>query len=78
MLKHFEALPFNEISPAATFGWLCVETFDLSNSNVTFLQPPSGGCVLKHQNAKRFGQQSHAATFGWLCVETKCDGAKCA
>ena len=36
-------------SLAATFGWLCVETYSSSNRLISsFWQPPSGGCVLKH------------------------------
>ena len=35
-------------SLAATFGWLCVETYSSSNRLISsFWQPPSGGCVLK-------------------------------
>ena len=34
---------------AATFGWLCVETFDKTIAHLgEQTQPPSGGCVLKH------------------------------
>ena len=35
------------IVPAATFGWLCVETHNLMGSFGGMKQPPSGGCVLK-------------------------------
>ena len=32
---------------AAAFGRLCVETWHSAQSNTTWTQPPSGGCVLK-------------------------------
>ena len=55
---------------AATFGWLCVETFDIASLIVPIKQPPSGGCVLKHTSFACFAVVVGAATFGWLCVET--------
>ena len=56
---------------AATFGWLCVETFiKCEMLLVGYTQPPSGGCVLKHQSVCYFPSLYQAATFGWLCVET--------
>ena len=32
---------------AATFGWLCVETYRKDKFGNIVEQPPSGGCVLK-------------------------------
>ena len=61
---------FGEQGKAATFGWLCVETF--SNAGLTNFdrQPPSGGCVLKLCPQSNKCGKVPAATFGWLCVET--------
>ena len=43
---------FNELL-AATFGWLCVETYkDSHNEIVDIGQPPSGGCVLKPKSIR--------------------------
>ena len=55
---------------AATFGWLCVETYAVSVNLNTPLQPPSGGCVLKLARFLSLSILPMAATFGWLCVET--------
>ena len=56
---------------AATFGWLCVETYyPYLYGRLVKKQPPSGGCVLKQQVAHAFYGDYAAATFGWLCVET--------
>ena len=57
--------------PAATFGWLCVETRFSFVVDGCAKQPPSGGCVLKHSGITVGALIISAATFGWLYVETK-------
>ena len=60
-----------ELREAATFGWLCVETFlQISSNLLATSQPPSGGCVLKPVVFALHPSHTRAATFGWLCVET--------
>ena len=49
MLKPESAHKNNALTPAATFGWLCVETSPSFSVGYILSQPPSGGCVLKQQ-----------------------------
>ena len=70
VLKRFKNNELQNGKPAATFGWLCVETQEISSIDIAIAQPPSGGCVLKHQLRKKIIPALWAATFGWLCVET--------
>ena len=47
MLKQFFIFLISNVSQAAAFGRLCVETFDVGDFDTALRQPPSGGCVLK-------------------------------
>ena len=55
---------------AAAFGRLCVETRRRYIFCRSFLQPPSGGCVLKQPLCDKRATPLRAAAFGRLCVET--------
>ena len=60
-----------ELSKAAAFGRLCVETITPQEVTTTSLmQPPSGGCVLKRLHKCGGVILFAAAAFGRLCVET--------
>ena len=48
MLKQKSIIQYLRYLKAATFGWLCVETYiDVLEKRSQSEQPPSGGCVLK-------------------------------
>ena len=57
--------------PAATFGWLCVETKIEDNGDINGSQAATFGwlCVETLDSLETI-LELIAATFGWLCVET--------
>ena len=59
-----------EITPAATFGWLCVETLVLMESYGSYNAATFGWLCVETALIDSYLCYSVAATFGWLCVET--------
>ena len=58
------------IEGAATFGWLCVETFGKFNTAFTAKAATFGWLCVETKLPVMTIEQYLAATFGWLCVET--------
>ena len=55
---------------AATFGWLCVETFFCGILFGTSYAATFGWLCVETLSNPVMGGRLLAATFGWLCVET--------
>ena len=55
---------------AATFGWLCVETYILSLVDKKLSAATFGWLCVETSKTQKALILKAAATFGWLCVET--------
>ena len=71
VLKHAGAIIIWQYDIAATFGWLCVETYKTGLYKLTEKAATFGWlCVETLFVEYKRCASNEAATFGWLCVET--------
>ena len=73
MLKQYIVFKVKTYLEAATFGWLCVETFSpVVAQQLQQKQPPSGGCVLKPRYKTRGINETGQPPSGGCVLKQEC------
>ena len=70
VLKLSHRVKIRLVQFAATFGWLCVETYQIALFRLKHLAATFGWLCVETAKIAPCNHFQNAATFGWLCVET--------